>query len=66
MIKIPRYMKEFANARRENYINNTLLNEILKKEALRIIDNTLCNVEIGKITINEGMRILCNPIGGIE
>ena len=59
MIKIPRYMKEFANAQRKSYINNTLMQEKYKKDALEVIDSILRNTGQGLITINEGMRTLC-------
>ena len=65
MNAIPRYMKEYADAQRKSYINNRLMQEKYKNAVVEVIDRTLRNVEHGVITINEGMKTLCNPIDGI-
>lgn len=62
---IPRYMKEYAGAQRKSYINNKLIQEKYKNGAVEVIDRTLRSVEHGLITINEGMKILCDPLDGI-
>ena len=59
MNKIPRYMKEFANAQRKSYISYELMQEKYKNEALKNIECILRNTEHGLITINEGMKALC-------
>ena len=65
MNKIPRYMKEYANAQRKSYINNELMQKKYKDAAVEIIDCILKNAEQGLITINEGMKTLCDPLDGI-
>lgn len=65
MDKIPRYMKEYANAQRKNYANNELMQKKYKDVALKIIENVLKNTECGLITIDEGMKALYNPLDGI-
>lgn len=65
MNKIPRYMKEYANAQRKSYANNELMQKKYKDAALEIINRILKNVERGLITIGEGMKLLCNPLDGI-
>lgn len=59
MNKIPRYMKEYANVQRKNYVNNELMQKKYKA-ALEIINRILKNVEHELITINEGMKALYN------
>ncbi len=65
MSTIPRYMKEYANAQRKSYINNELMQKKYKDVALKIIERTLKNTERELITINEGMKTLCDPLNGI-
>lgn len=65
MNTIPRYMKEFANAQRKSYINNELMQKKYKDAALEVIERILKNTECGLITINEGMKMLCDPLDGI-
>lgn len=65
MNKIPRYMKEYANAQRKSYVNNELMQKKYKDAALKIIGNVLKNAERGLITIDEGMKALCDPLNEI-
>lgn len=65
MITIPRYMKEYANAQRKSYMNNELMQKKYKDVAVETIERILKNTEHGLITINEGMKMLCNPLDGI-
>lgn len=65
MNTIPRYMKEYANAQRKSYMNNELIQKKYKDAAVEIIERVLKNTERGLITINEGMKVLCNPLDGI-
>lgn len=65
MNKIPRYMKEYANAQRKSYVDNELMQKKYKDTAVEIIERVLKNTERGLITINEGMKVLCNPLDGI-
>ena len=65
MNTIPRYMKEYANAQRKSYVDNELMQKKYKDMALETIERILKNTEHGSITINEGMKALCNPLDGI-
>lgn len=65
MNTIPQYMKEFANAQRISYASNELMQKKYKNAALETIERILKNVERGLITINEGMKLLCDPLDGI-
>lgn len=65
MITIPRYMKEYANAQRKSYMNNELMQKKYKDVTVEIIERILKNTERGLITVNEGMKALCNPLDGI-
>lgn len=65
MNKIPRYMKEYANAQRKSYADNDLMQKKYKDAAMEIIERVLKNTERGLITINEGMKMLCDPLDGI-
>jgi hypothetical protein len=58
-------MKEYANAQRRSYMNNELMQKKYKDAAIEIIERILKNTERGLITINEGMKELCNPLDGI-
>lgn len=65
MNTIPRYMKEYANAQRKSYVDNELMQKKYKDMALETIERILKNTEHELITINEGMKALCNPLDGI-
>lgn len=65
MNTIPRYMKEYANAQRKSYVDNELMQKKYKDVALETIERILKNTEYGLITINEGMKALCNPLDDI-
>lgn len=65
MNTIPRYMKEYDNAQRKSYANNELMQKKYKDAALEVIERILKNTERGLITIDEGMKALCNPFDGI-
>lgn len=65
MDTIPRYTEEYVNAQRKSYVNNELMKEKYKDTAVKIIDRILKNTECGLITINEGMKMLYNPLDGI-
>ena len=62
---IPRYMKEYANAQRKSYVDNELMQKKYKDAAMEVIERILKNTEHGLITIDEGMKALCNPLDGI-
>lgn len=65
MNTIPRYMKEYANAQRKSYVDNELIQKNYKEAAVETIERILKNTERGLITINEGMKALCDPLNGI-
>ena len=65
MNTIPRYMKEYANAQRKSYVDNELMQKKYKDAAVEIIERILKNTEHRLITVNEGMKALCNPLDGI-
>ena len=65
MNTIPRYMKEYVNAQRKSYINNELMQKKYKDAVIEIIERILKNTEYELITINEGMKALCDPLDGI-
>lgn len=58
-------MKEYANAQRKSYTDNELIQEKYKDTSMEIIERILKNTERGLITINEGMKLLCDPLDGI-
>lgn len=58
-------MKEFANVQRKSYLNNELIQKKYKDAAVEIIDRILKCTECGLLTINEGMKTLCDPLDGI-
>ncbi len=61
---IPQYMKEYANAQQKS-VDNELMQKKYKDMALETIERILKNTEHGLITINEGMKALCNPLDEI-
>ena len=65
MITIPRYMKEYAHAPRTRYVDNEWMQKKYTDLARDTIERSLKNTEPGLITINEGMKALCNPLDGI-
>ena len=65
MNTVPRYMKEYANAQRKSYMNNEIMKKKYKYAAVEIIERVLKNTESGLITIEEGMKVLCDPLDGI-
>lgn len=46
-------------------MNNELMQKKYKDAAVEIIERILKNTEHGSITINEGMKALCDPLDGI-
>lgn len=58
-------MKEYANAQRKSYVDNELIQKNYKEAAVETIERILKNTERGLITINEGMKALCDPLNGI-
>ena len=55
-----RFIKEYANHKKKVIIENTIMQEEKKKEALKHIENTLNLRNRGFITIDEAMRNILN------
>lgn len=46
-------------------MNNELMQKKYKDAVMEIIERVLKNTESGLITIDEGMKALCDPLDGI-
>ena len=60
MVKIPRFMKEYASYTKKAVFNSELMNDEIKQKAIKNIDRALNLTEMGLITIDEGMRLILN------
>ena len=60
MVKIPRFMKEYANYTKQSIFNCELMKPEIKEKAITKIDNALRVTEKGLITIDEGMKSIMN------
>lgn len=60
MVKIPRFMKEYASYTKKAVFNSELMNDEIKQKAIKKIDRALHLAEKGLITIDEGMRLILN------
>ena len=60
MVKIPRFMKEYASYTKQSISNCELMKPEIKEKAITKIDNTLRVTEKGLITIDEGMKSIMN------
>ena len=60
MVKIPRFMKEYANYTKKSILNSELMNDEIKQKAIKNIDRALHLTENGLITIDEGMKLILN------
>ena len=60
MIKIPRFMKEYASYTKKAVFNSELMNDEIKQKAIKKIDKALQLTERGLITIDEGMSLIIN------
>lgn len=58
-----RYVKEFANDRKQQLQKNDLIPQNLKKERLNTIDAIVAMCELGKITELEAVRFLAVEYG---
>lgn len=59
-MKIERYIREYASAKRTALKNNSLINNGIKKEMLRRIDGALVARERGYITADEAIKLIGN------
>lgn len=55
-----RFIKEYANYKKKQIENYTLMKEEYKTEAIKRIENTLKEKERGLITVDETMKNILN------
>ena len=60
MVKIPRFMKEYASYTKKSIFNSALMMDEIKQNAIVKIDKALQLTEKGLITIDEGMKLIVN------
>ena len=60
MVKIPRFMKEYASYTKKSIFNSELMMDEIKQKAIAKIDKALQLMENGLITIDEGMKLIVN------
>ena len=60
MVKIPRFMKEYASYTKQSISNCELMKKEIKEKAIIKVDKTLQLTEKGLITIDEGMKSIMN------
>ena len=65
MVKLPRFVKEFASYQRKQIKENEYMNKEIKKELTARIEKAVCLLEQGMITIEECMQIVSCPGKGI-
>lgn len=60
MVKIPRFMKEYASYAKRSILNSGLMEKEVKDKAVAVVDKALQLTERGFITIDEGMGLIMN------
>lgn len=60
MVKIPRFMKEYASYTKKAVFNSELMNDEIKQKAIKKIDRALHLTKNNFITIDEGMSLIIN------
>ena len=65
MLKLPRFVKEFASYQRKQIKENEYMNKEIKKELISRIEKAVRLLEQGMITIEECMQIVSCPGKGI-
>ena len=58
MVKIPRFIQEYANYTKKAVFNSELMNGEKKQKSIKNIDKVLHLTEKGLITIDEGMKLI--------
>ena len=58
MVKIPRFMKEYANYTKKSILNSELMNDEIKQKAIKNIDRSLHLTKNNFITIDDGMKLI--------
>lgn len=64
MLKLPRFVKEYASYQKRWIKNHPMLNPGIKREYTRRIEHWIKMLEIGLITVDECMRCLTFPETG--
>ena len=59
-MKVERFIKEYANFKKEEIRNNELINKENKEKAFFKIDNVLKLKEKGMITVDEAIKMITN------
>lgn len=59
MLKIPRFMKEYASYQKK-FIEKNVLNKESGKRSIERIDMTLRHYELGLLTVTEAMDLITN------
>lgn len=62
MIKIPRFMKEYANNEIKFYKRKTLMEDKYKNMAIERIQTAVNDYSRGLITLSEAMSIIAYPL----
>ena len=65
MLKLPRFVKEFAGYQKKQIKENEYMDKEIKKELISRIEKAVCLLEQGMITIEECMQIVSCPGKGI-
>lgn len=61
-MKIPRFMKEYANYAKKAIANSALMEETIKEKLSEKVDQALQLVARGMITVDEGMKMIANGL----
>lgn len=61
MLKIPRFMREYANYEIKCYQSNKLMRPEAKEIYINAISGAVKDYQKGLITVEETMRIITNP-----
>ena len=60
MVKIPRFMKEYASYTKQSISNSNFMKKEIKEKAIAKVNKALQLTEKGLITIDEGMESIMN------
>lgn len=61
MLKLPRFVKEFAGYQKKQIKENEYMDKEIKKELLSRVEKAVCLLEQGLITVEECMQIVSCP-----
>lgn len=65
MLKLPRFVKEFAGYQKKQIKQNEYMNKGTKQEMISRVEKAVAMAEQGLITVNECMQIVSCPGKGI-